>query len=570
MNQRTTYSNTTNSNHPPPQSFKFHRPMLLLILVTILSKFVTICMTGKDLRQHYIPSSSSPSSSTTTRMAANDTSEQSSITSSSSTTTTTTTANSVPAAAAPAATVNPDAQEKKNVPSSDRMGNENDWWDGMGDEVVEGSSSSSSTSTSTNSTFSTGWDNNVGTVNTTTSTSVIIATTSNSTIMNSMITTTNNKKNNKNDNNHDDERPRIVFMHIGKTGGGTIRNKHLYFGCHVVRKVTTQRTCYEELKLYGPGYESALSKYTQGIYHYNGKFGTKRYTNEYTDVLFSIREPISRFKSWYEYVSPHNCNVPGKSRKQQCDTRKKAHKDKGSYEYKFWYECFPTVDEMIVAINPNNHKYAAINNSTTHTNGTECQSFLSEAFTYVGLGRFGHLTTGYRFYLQLSKIHQQGRLELQHTNTDAKMETKRVWAIRTEYLWDDMKTIDLALGGTGDFGQLVDESVTHIKEKDKKINITKAERGDDDDTSTLVVGNTNTTKTIVHNDDGDSKDDDSMIHLCCALLPEFDAYRTIVGLSTNLQPQTKVETYQLSWRKCNVSDWDDLDARCANLKLSFT
>ena len=83
--------------------------------------------------------------------------------------------------------------------------------------------------------------------------------------------------------------PRIVYMHVGKTGGTTLRTKVLYFGCKAIVNKNRKKTCLKKMNESGAE-ESNLSKYTQGIYHFEARIGEKKYKIEggATDVLFTI------------------------------------------------------------------------------------------------------------------------------------------------------------------------------------------------------------------------------------------------------------------------------------------
>ena len=309
-----------------------------------------------------------------------------------------------------------------------------------------------------------------------------------------------------------DTEPRIAFMHVGKTGGTTLRTKVLYFGCEAIVKNYRKKTCLEKMNESGAE-ESNLSKYTQGIYHFEARIGEKKYKIEggATDVLFTIREPVARAISWYGYHSPNNYKKGGDPR-----SRLIANKDPNSFEARFFYDCFRSEAEMTQALVPG-YTY----NTTRTKNVTDCQFLLRDVFEDPGSRRYGHLSAGYRYYLRKSKL----------IGKEEKHRNRRVLSIRTEFLWKDIETIDILLGGSGDFGNLEGKSMTHGSEKRAKAEISQ----------------------------------ESTMYLCCALLPEFAAYREIVERSTNLDAQEKLETYRLSWRRCNVTGWEDLEGRCDSL-----
>jgi hypothetical protein len=299
----------------------------------------------------------------------------------------------------------------------------------------------------------------------------------------------------------------IMFMHVGKTGGATLRTSLLKYGCEVL--IWNSELCLKNL--FGNNQtESKLSSLTNGIHH-----NQKRYRRVQraitTDFMFAIREPVSRFESWFRNQSPHNCIDSKKENK--CKRRREAMiQNPNSHPRRFFYDCFQKVEEMAQALDPT---YVYGNQIM---NVSDCRALLREAFEIVGVSKnYGHLSAGYRFYTQQAQLEKHN---------------KTVWAIRTEYLWQDVRRIDQAVGGTGDFGHLEGVKNSHFSERfpDKT--------GLSESSSHLV---------------------------CCALWPEMLAYRDIVERAANLNTTEKRETYQLTWHRCNVTSWEILEERCSQL-----
>merc|ERR1711957_406483 len=200
--------------------------------------------------------------------------------------------------------------------------------------------------------------------------------------------------------------------------------------------------------------------------------------------------------------------------------------------------------------NNNNNTILLQNNKNVNTNvtTTDCRALAKDAFASNGIAtNYSHLAAGYRHYRMLAQ-------EI----TKHKKKDVAWWSVRTEHLWNDMKYIDVALGGDGYFGTDLDQlTQTHGSERWKKEG-----NGDGDGMGNNNNSNSNSNSNVVMSDK-------SIIYVCCALRKEFQAYRDIVEYSANLNSTDKLETYQLSWDRCNVIDWEDLENRCNNISSSI-
>lgn len=173
---------------------------------------------------------------------------------------------------------------------------------------------------------------------------------------------------------------------------------------------------------------------------------------------------------------------------------------------------------MTQALIPTSSVYNTMNNSA------QCRSMLQEAFERVGPTPYGHLAAGYRFY----RYHIEGHEQRNQTT----------WAVRTEQMTEDLEAIDRMVGGEGNFGTII---------QDKK----------------------NTHGSEHYKNKSDVIPEEQIINICCALWPEFLAYRDIVDRAVNLDSGQVLETYQMSWKRCNVTSWDDLEFRCNQLGTIF-
>eukprot|EP00581_Thalassiosira_minuscula_P018114 CAMPEP_0183713732 /NCGR_PEP_ID=MMETSP0737-20130205/8495_1 /TAXON_ID=385413 /ORGANISM="Thalassiosira miniscula, Strain CCMP1093" /LENGTH=232 /DNA_ID=CAMNT_0025942559 /DNA_START=25 /DNA_END=720 /DNA_ORIENTATION=- len=161
-----------------------------------------------------------------------------------------------------------------------------------------------------------------------------------------------------NNNNNKQQRRKIVFLHIGKTGGTTLRETILHYGCTIKANRNNRQTCEQNWKIRNQT-QSALSKSTTGILHFEKHWGTP--LSDATDVLFPIREPVSRLESWYAF-------------QRHSERRGKLYRTKGTFAYQFWNMCFPTMHNLTRALDPRSSftmmvddSSASMENNTTTT-----------------------------------------------------------------------------------------------------------------------------------------------------------------------------------------------------------
>ena len=92
----------------------------------------------------------------------------------------------------------------------------------------------------------------------------------------------------------------LMFVHVGKTGGETIKWR-LSVICHQRASKRKRTRCLEQFA----GSESQLSKHTIGYMHCGAMRPRQSILNA-TSFLVSIRDPIDRIVSWFQYMHPKN------------------------------------------------------------------------------------------------------------------------------------------------------------------------------------------------------------------------------------------------------------------------
>lgn len=105
----------------------------------------------------------------------------------------------------------------------------------------------------------------------------------------------------------------IVFVHIGKAGGETIKAA-LEVGCAVKKNKLARKQCKTSLQ------HSALSDQVKGYFHCFRVLPKENVINQTTTTsyLYNIRHPVHRIVSWYRYIHPSHCNAENKGISQNC------------------------------------------------------------------------------------------------------------------------------------------------------------------------------------------------------------------------------------------------------------
>jgi hypothetical protein len=374
----------------------------------------------------------------------------------------------------------------------------------------------------------------------------------------------------------------LAVFHVGKTGGTTLSLSLLKVSCKLRPDDKKRKECLDLMKqnfatkrhrhrrqrdtnsINKKPSEPLLSKRTEMVFHYERSYpyGAKKNLHTIDGYIFTVREPLSRFESAYYSSSPFHCQT-GREKynsnstttpitrikyilqnstesQKGCIRRQNKYKTDGSYRE--FYDAFPSIEQIANSLQQQRRQpqQQQLQNDTDDNDDVDDNDvrILSTLFNHVGkLKCCGHITANYRYYAKWSNLLQRQQVEQSTTPTTANA-TTTVYAIRTEYLWHDAENIEWLLGGEEDedFSMLYDFQKSHGSED--HVNRTK------------IVHGSVTAKT-----------------LCCALLSDMDAYRLIIDNAANLNDQQKIETYNMTWTKCGVSSWEDLESYCASNPL---
>jgi hypothetical protein len=302
----------------------------------------------------------------------------------------------------------------------------------------------------------------------------------------------------------------IAFVHVGKAGGNTVRWALPRLECSRLRnsKWREQRRCFRDT--YRP--ESPLASQVNSELHMGGGPRGKNLRDNYDTFLFALRNPVTRAISAYEYLHyNHKRSVFAQKKHPLKDV--------------FYIECFPNIQDLLETLEEID--MATANTSSTldqwdtqrtrHDNAQHPQHCQQMAITVLQ-GRHPkvkhinvHLIDNYQFYYQ---------------HTIEENPTKEVLVIRTEYLWEDIKELDVAMGGPGVF-----ENEGDIANQNRK--------------SHPDVYNTPTSE-----DDGRKRH--QLHNLCCILVEEMKIYQEILNRASNFDYHRKLETMQGVWASCGI------------------
>jgi len=225
--------------------------------------------------------------------------------------------------------------------------------------------------------------------------------------------------------------PRIVLIHIGKTGGESIRHS-LRITCRQRRNPEERLKCRQQMSDHS---ESALSLHTVGTLHCQQAFPSG-ILNEADTFLFTLRSPLSRIVSWFRYTHPQNCRLEKDYYSTACNTKRSIEsyriKQRGSaWPFKF-FRCFPTLGSLAEAVRDKDHP---------------CSSVAKRTLLGGGPTSSGHAYFNYQYYWN---------------QTMAIYSNITVLGVRTETLWDDVMQVELELGGSTSSMML--HNVTHGSE----------------------------------------------------------------------------------------------------------
>jgi hypothetical protein len=306
---------------------------------------------------------------------------------------------------------------------------------------------------------------------------------------------------------------RILFVHIGKTGGEYIKAQ-LAVLCKTRKNKLLKEECLGKFQQQIHP-QSLISQHTFGYLHVHNPIFPKNGLKASTHYLFSVRHPLTRFLSWYTYNHPQSCD-PRESNSPSC-----KHNDWKT----LFFNCFPSVPRMVQLLvsNDSDPLDTAADQAcrTIFWNGWEGRN-IDNNLKYPN-----HLYWNYQFYWN---------------ETMAKTPHKSVLVVRQESLAQDLHALE---GYLERQQQLVQHQQQQDHHQQQSLSLYPL------DSFHFITGNI---KAKLDNPKQQKA-------LCCVLFPdEWAIYVTLVQRAENLSLSDKTQSLIEAWEFCGV----DYDSKSAN------
>lgn len=263
--------------------------------------------------------------------------------------------------------------------------------------------------------------------------------------------------------------------------------------------------------------DSMLSDQVKGFFHSNFMIPKDGAPEAADAFLFNLRHPVDRMMSWYHYEHPKSC-LHNTATRIACHSATTIEKEPENKTALFYKTCFPNQHDFAAAFKSNGTSVLermCINLAHHVVKGNAGQHYGNNGEHIKPIQGFKHITFNMRYYV---------------TRTLANFPDKDVIVVRTESMWDDLKDLDLKLGGYGIFGQREGYKDSHGSETYKQ--------------------------------EKDVLSGDEYSTLCCALQEEMDMYRQLVMRAVNLDEEDKYATIANTAERCGFPSWDDMLQQC--------
>ena len=137
---------------------------------------------------------------------------------------------------------------------------------------------------------------------------------------------------------------------------------------------------------------------------------------------------------------------------------------------------------------------------------------------------------------------------------------REVLVIRTEHLWDDLKHLDVLVGGTGNsFGVYEGHRITHRPPPQQQ---------EPRHSSSAVVASSTESSPVTIAQPRPSmlpSNHKQVGHFCCALRDELEAYQYLINLASNLSERQKEDTLQSAVDRCGYQRWQEYRVACNSM-----
>lgn len=346
---------------------------------------------------------------------------------------------------------------------------------------------------------------------------------------------------------------RMIFVHVGKTGGETIKTT-LRIGCSQKKTEEERLLCWRRFNMaHGMAYSSTgaqasiLSQVVVGTMHWKYIEPADSMVNA-TSFLFTVRNPLDRLISWFRFINPENCHRDQldhyesiRRMRRTAATREQMPKlpplpircrilqailaNATGWEAIFFQQCFPTFVDFAAAF-----RYNHINPlpPIATTAMTPACSRMATDVLQRSAGP-DHVT---------GHVGKHGNYASYYTRTVGKPQhsQKDIYVIRLEHLWEDLQSTEAVLR--------------------KKLKSYDSVGGRLNRTLHISHGSENFTDPSVleHYED--------VLALCCALRDEWWYYARLIDGAVNLGPEQKAQSIRACVTTCHVSSWKHLVKKC--------
>ncbi|CAB9514641.1 expressed unknown protein [Seminavis robusta] len=313
----------------------------------------------------------------------------------------------------------------------------------------------------------------------------------------------------------------ITFCHIGKAGGMTLR-RATSLTCRLAKQQNDTPLKVQQCinRTFQPNH--VLARSTQYYFHM-WDVNTIELANS-TSFLMALRNPVDRAISSFKFSHPGNCK-----REQDYDIAKrpwgcqvKMYMKKPDEVQRWMYQvCFPSAGMEEFAQNvlgpypKNNPSHHFVHSNMTHEVQQQCRWIARQ-----------HLRGQWR---QGAGPHMLYNYEYYRNTTIGKFPDKEVLGVRMEHEWEDIKALDVAMGGSGEYRHREGIHERHGSETFEASPLTT----------------------------------EAYHKLCCVLEREIGVYRDILDLVVNLNATAKQETLDDVQQKCGIeTSWEDWGRNC--------
>ena len=333
--------------------------------------------------------------------------------------------------------------------------------------------------------------------------------------------------------NHFIPERRIALIHVGKSGGLTVRRTtglHCRLGSYLRKTEEERQQCVDDR------FDETRVLARQVYYYFHMLLRRPADLKQATSFLFVFRNPVDRLISSFRYSHPVNCKektlLRGQPEPWGCQNLKKMHL-LDSPEYRIYNTCFPSGEVELFAQStmspfPGDNAYSE---GTTDSNladavvevaevetadsalkrAASCRTLANNLARGLGPKAPGpHMYYNYEYYVN---------------HTIFSYPEKEVLGIRTEYEWEDIKALDLAIGGTGNFKR-EGKAISHGSEHYEPAPISEQ----------------------------------AYHKLCCILHDEIVLYFDILKRAVNLNETAKDSAIETVFRKCGIYEKESLKA----------